>query len=173
MKTYYFDTDALSWRYVDTIDYRLGAPHTTVTERVNAIVQEVENDCYISEFTLLEWTSVLGKRVRSQQEGFAGFDYEWSVKIEQAIMQDIVAHRLNVYPSIPRVVERARLLVNLIGVGSKRALKTIDAVHLIYAIELAQAKECKVHFVSCDRQLLGVVHDFLPLGRFLQVCRPY
>ena len=151
MDLYYFDTDALSWRYVDSRDTKLKAPDLCVSEKVNALLEDDKNDCYISEFILLEWTSVLGKRVRSQEEGFRNFDYDWSRKNEQALMQDIIDKRLRiVLPSLPRIVERARVLVDHIGVFSKRALIGIDAVHLIYAMELAQRENCEVRFVSCD-----------------------
>ena len=173
MDVYYFDSDALSWRYVDSSDVRLEPPDKCITEKVNTILEDKKNDCYISEFVLLEWTSVLGKRVRREEEGFRSFDYEWSRQNEQALMKDIIDKRLIMLPSIPRIVERARVLVDLIGVFSKRALITVDAVHLIYASELAQTNNCKVNFVSCDKKLLGIVRDFGPVSRFLRPHRPY
>lgn len=173
MDLYYFDTDALSWRYVDSSDVRLEAPGKCVTAKVNTILEDKKNECYISEFVLLEWTSVLGKRVRREEEGFRSFDYEWSRQNEQALMMDIICKRLKILPSIPRIVARARVLVDRIGVFSKRALITVDAVHLIYAIEVAQSENCEVRFVSCDKGLLGIVKDFRPISRFLKPHRPY
>ena len=78
MSIYYFDTDALSWRYIDSSNPKLRAPDVAVSKNVNAIVESKGNNCYISEFNLLEWTSVIGKRVRSGE--FRSFDYEWARK---------------------------------------------------------------------------------------------
>lgn len=141
---YYIDTCSLKWRYL------LGKP----TGDVNSLVQTATNDVFISELTILEWSSALAGAVRDSAIDFSIFK-----KNEVALFTDIASKNLKIF-TIRRMLERARYWVEYVGVLNKRGLKTNDAIHLTAAIELSGQLGESVVFVTSDKRLSRIIDDF-------------
>ena len=80
---------------------------------------------------------------------------------ERALMSDIARDRL-----IPlsqdqnSTIQKARLLIEYIGVVEKRSLKTGDSIQLVTAREAAYAQRAPIEFVTSDRKLFNIVDTF-------------
>jgi predicted nucleic acid-binding protein len=65
-----------------------------------------------------------------------------------------------------RSIERARYLIEYVGIINRRALRTGDSIQLVTALEVASAAREVVTFVTCDRKLANIIQDldtFQPL----------
>lgn len=144
MSTYYLDTCALKWRY-------LNGPATSV---IDNIVNDPSNRVLISTLTLLEWSSAFGVLCRTNT-----IDHQTFKANERAFMGDIHSGRLIPVPQ-SRVIEKARLLIEYIGVLNRRGLKTGDSIQLVTAKESAYAQQSSIEFVTSDQALASIVQDF-------------
>jgi len=138
----YIDTCSLKWRYLQ------GPPTKTIDQILDGRYQTV----HTSELTILEWSSALAAAFR---EG--GIDKPTFKANELALMTDIASARIVVLPNNPRAIERARYLVEYVGVDHKRSLKTNDSLHLVYARDLAMQLKVRVTFVTNDKRLAAIV----------------
>jgi predicted nucleic acid-binding protein len=148
--SYYVDTCALKWRYLS------GGPTLTV----NQLMDDPDTTVLTSELTLLEWSSALGCVYRENQ-----IDYQTFKSNELALMSDIANDSLIVCP-MTRSIERARYLIEYVGIINRRALRTGDSIQLVTALEVASAAREVVTFVTCDRKLANIIQDldtFQPL----------
>lgn len=143
MSSYYIDTCALKWRYLN------GA----ATATVNQIIDGPNNEVFTSELTMLEWTSALAWCVRENQ-----IDFETFKTNEVALMTDIASDRVRLSP-LYRSIERARYLIEYVGAVKKRGLRTGDSIQLITAIELISARREAFTFVTSDKRLANIVAD--------------
>ncbi len=82
MNPYYIDTCSLKWRYLS------GAP----TSDVNTIIDSNTNSAFITELTLLEWSSAFAVAVRT-----ADIDYKIFKENEFALFNDIAEERLKIF----------------------------------------------------------------------------
>lgn len=143
MSSYYIDTCALKWRYLN------GA----ATNEVNGIIDSPQNQVFTSELTMLEWTSALACCVRENQ-----IDLETFKLNEIALMTDIAFDRLRLTP-LYRTIERARYLIEYVGAVKKLGLRTGDSIQLVTAIELISARREAFTFVTSDKQLANIVRN--------------
>jgi len=145
MNPYYIDTCSLKWRYLS------GAP----TSDVNTIVDSTANNIFITELTILEWSSAFAVAVRT-----AKIDYKIFKENELALFTDIAQERLKIF-QLKRVISRARDWIEYIGAVKKLALRTNDAIHLVTAIELSSQLGEKIEFITSDTKLFNIV-DSIP-----------
>lgn len=143
MSSYYIDTCALKWRYL------IGGP----TPTVNQFMDDPGTTVLTSELALLEWSSALGCVYRENQ-----IDYQTFKSNELALMSDIANDNLIVSP-MTRSIERARYLIEYVGIINRRALRTGDSIQLVTALEVASAAREVITFVTCDRRLASIVQD--------------
>jgi predicted nucleic acid-binding protein len=144
LNNYYLDTCSLKWRYL------FGVP----TADVNSILDSSNNNVYIGELTILEWSSALACAVK---EGI--IDERIFKSNELALFKDVADQKLKVFQA-KRLFERARSWIEYIGVVHKRSLKTNDAIHISTALELSAQVEETVEFVTCDQRLYKIVDEF-------------
>ncbi len=139
---YYIDTCSLKWRYL------LGTP----TSHVDSLLSDSENIILTAEFTILEWSSALGVAVRDHV-----IDEEAFRRNEIALMADIASERLKIIPWVNRTIEKARYLIQYLGIELRRNLRTGDAIHLVHALESSRQISDKLLFVTSDRSLANMV----------------
>ncbi len=139
----YIDTSALKWRYLS------GAP----TPVVNALMEDPKTVVLTSELSILEWSSALAWIYRENQ-----IDYRTFKSNELALMADIADDRLVIFP-VTRSIERARYLVEYVGVIRRLPLRTGDAIQLVTALEAASAARGPITFVTSDKQLARIVKE--------------
>ena len=151
MPNYYVDTCALKWRYLS------GGPTLTV----NQLMDDPDITVLTSELTLLEWSSALGCVYRESQ-----IDYQTFKSNELALMSDIASDNLIVWP-MTRSIERARYLIEYVGIINRRALRTGDSIQLVTALEVASAAREVITFVTCDRRLASIIQDLDTFQPFL------
>jgi len=151
VSAYYIDTCALKWRYLS------GGP----TPTVNQLMDDADTTVLTSELTLLEWSSALGCVYRENQ-----IDYQTFKSNELALMIDIANDKLMIFP-MTRSIERARYLIEYVGIINRRALRTGDSIQLVTAIEAASAARETVTFVTCDRRLASIIQDLDTFQPFL------
>ena len=143
MAQYYIDTCSLKWRYLS------GTP----TNFVNQIMEDSTNRIFTSELTILEWSSALASVCREDI-----IDYTTFKQNELALMTDIVVDRLLIRP-LTRSIERARYLIEYVGVNKKLALRTGDSIHVVTALDVAAAIKEEVNFVTSDRKLARIINE--------------
>jgi hypothetical protein len=114
-----------------------------------------------SELTILEWSSALGCLCRGNQ-----MDYQTFKINEQALMADIANDNLIVVP-MTRSIERARYLIEYVGIINRRALHTGDSIQLVTAREAAYTARETITFVTCDRKLASIIQDLDTFQPFL------
>lgn len=139
---YYIDTCSLQWRYVS------GAPTATV----DALLDDPDKVVFTSELTLLEWSSTLARTFRRKkitQEDFK--------RNELALMSDVLTDKLQVLPPLTRAVEKARYLIEYVGVDRGLNLGSGDALHLVHAIEAASHEGEPVTVVTSNKAVANIV----------------
>ena len=149
ISTCYIDTCALKWRYLN------GSP----TSAVNQLMDDPHVTVATSELTILEWSSALGKTYRSRE-----IDYDSFKRNELALMGDIAAGALVIFP-ITRTIERARYLIEYVGVHHSRHLTTGDSIQLRTALDVSASARQLTTFVTCDKKLSKTIQhidDFKP-----------
>ncbi len=85
-------------------------------------------------------------------------DYQTFKSNELALMSDMANDNLIVYP-MTRSIERARYLIEYVGIINRRALRTGDSIQLVTALQVASAAREVNTFVTCDRRLASIVRD--------------
>jgi len=83
---------------------------------------------------------------------------------ELALMTDIAAGHLIVVP-MRRSIERARYLIEYVGIIRGQVLHTGDSIQLITALDVSAAMRQATTFVTCDRPLSKTIRhvgDFRP-----------
>lgn len=139
---YYIDTCSLQWRYVS------GTP----TPTVDALLDDPDKVVFTSELTLLEWSSTLARTLRRKK--ITKDDFK---RNELALMTDVVTENLQVLPPLTRAVEKARYLMEHVGVDRGLNLGSGDAVHLVYAIEAASHVGGPVTVVTSNKAVANIV----------------
>lgn len=139
---YYIDTCSLQWRYVS------GAPTATV----DALLDDPDKVVFTGELTLLEWSSTLARTFRRKKITKEDFK-----RNELALMSDVVADKLKVLPPLTRAVEKARYLLEYVGVDRGLNLGSGDALHLVYAIEAASHFAGPVTVVTSNKAVANIV----------------
>jgi predicted nucleic acid-binding protein len=148
MRDYFFDTSALQQRYVRSQGSR----------RIRRIISDHRNRCYISEWTVLEIASALGKRCRGAQLDISDFD-----SMNQEFFRDVAKGRLVVRPVTSREIRRARDLLRFAGIVKRKSLSSGDALVATSCLYLAYELKTRVPFYLSDRglfNLLGYVNAF-------------
>jgi hypothetical protein len=142
-KYYYIDTCSLQWRYLN------GKPTTTV----DSLMDDPANNVLTAELTILEWSSALA---RAYRRGTV-IDHNTFKRNEIALMTDISAGKLQILPPLPRAAEKARYLIEYVGVERKLALGSGDALHLIYAIDAATRIGERLTVITSNAALANIV----------------
>ncbi len=151
IQSYYIDTCALKWRYLD------GNP----TSAVSQLMDDPNTSVATSELTILEWSSALGCAYREHS-----IDLQRFKSNELALMTDIAAGNLLIVPMI-RGIERARYLIEYVGIHHGRALRTGDSIQLTTALEVSATMRQATTFVTCDRKLARIVDDISAIQPYL------
>ncbi len=158
MSVVFIDTSALKWKYIS-------GPETAGIDR---IFSDASVEVFISELTILEWSRALATATREKK-----LTYEDYKKNELAFMTDIHARRPLVLSIPTRGIERARHIIDYVGVHLGKRIDTQDALHIVVAQELASSKQTSVRFVSCDQKLLrllGQVDGFVGVFEAFDPC---
>lgn len=148
--TYYIDTSSLKHRYIGG----------NAKSYVDSLLDSPEIDVYTSEWTILEWSSALGAVHRDTNMDYATFKNN-----ELALMTDIANDHLLIEVTT-RTIEKARALMEYVGVVHGRGLRTGDSIQLVAALAVATRQNAIVEFVTSDVRLARIVHD-------LDIFRPY
>ena len=143
MSNYYIDTCALKWRYLN------GSP----TPDVNQLMDNPNASVTTSELTILEWSSALASTYRD-----GTIDYDLFKRNELALMSDIAVGKLLIFP-MTRTIERARYLIEFVGIHHGRALKTGDSIQVTTALDASAAVHQLTTFVTCDESLSNIIRD--------------
>jgi hypothetical protein len=139
---YYIDTCSLQWRYVS------GAP----TQTVDTLLDDPDKVVFTAELTLLEWSSTLARTFRRKKITEEDFK-----RNELALMSDVVTDKLQVLPPLTRAVEKARYLIEYVGVDRGLNLGSGDALHLVYALEAASHVAEPVTVVTSNKAVANIV----------------
>jgi len=140
---YYIDTCALKWRYLN------GNPTTAV----NQLMDNPNASVATSELTILEWSHALATTCRVGEIDFDLFKHN-----ELALMGDVAAGALVILP-MARTIERARYLIEYVGIHHSRALTTGDSIQLTTALDVSATAGQLTTFVTCDAKLSRIVQD--------------
>jgi hypothetical protein len=143
MTLHYIDTSSLKWRYMS------GNPSSSV----NSIVDDSNNRIFTSELTVLELSNALASEYRDNKISQSEY-----VKHDSDFMSDIANDKLTIVP-MTRSIERARYLINYVGVGLKRSLRTGDSIQVLTAIEVAATEQQVITFVTSDENLSKVLQS--------------
>ena len=138
---YYIDTSSLKWRYMT------GSPDRIMNDSTNVVLT--------AELTLLEWSSALAAAYRNGDVD----NPDTFKRNEFALMNDVLAERIKVLPPTVRAVEKARYLIEYIGVEKRLSLKTGDALHLVHAIEAASHLAEPVTMITSDSKLANILQS--------------
>jgi hypothetical protein len=144
-KNFYIDTCSLQWRYLS------GKPTATVEN----LMDDPDNNIFTAELTVLEWSSAIARAYRRQD--FT--DPSVFKRNELGLMADISAGKLQLLPPLPRAVEKARYLIEYVGVEKKLGLGSGDALHLIYAIDTAARLGERLTFITSNSPLANIVQS--------------
>ena len=135
MKTHFLDSSAVAKLY-----------HAEVgTAEMDALVQDPENECIISQLTTVEICSVFALKVRTG--AIASQELE---QMQGRFFADLKAGRFHVVVIEPHHTQMAQDLI--LRYGLSRALRTLGAIQLAVAIHLRQASGVDV-FVAADARL--------------------
>jgi hypothetical protein len=148
---YYIDTCSLQFRYLS------GDPTATV----DALLDDPDKIIFTAELTLLEWSSTLARTFRRKK-----ITYEDFKRNELALMSDVVADKLRVLPPLTRAAEKARYLMEFVGVQHNLNLGSGDALHLVYAMHEASHLPGPVTMVTSNKAVANIVKT---LGLELQL----
>lgn len=144
-KSYYIDTCSLQWRYLS------GKPTATV----DSLMDDPDNSIFTAELTVLEWSSALARAYRRGDYT----DPTIFKRNELALMTDISAGRLQILPPLSRAVEKARYLIEYVGVEKGLGLGSGDALHLVYAIDTATRLGERLIFITSNSPLANIVQN--------------
>jgi hypothetical protein len=139
---YYIDTCSLQWRYVS------GSP----TQTVDTLLDDPDKVVFTAELTLLEWSSTLARTFRRKK-----ITHEDFKRNELALMNDVVTNKLQVLAPLTRAVEKARYLIEYVGVDRGLNLGSGDALHLVYALEAASLVAGPVTMVTSNKAVANIV----------------
>jgi hypothetical protein len=143
MDYYYIDTCSLQWRYLN------GAP----TADVDQLLDDPNKVVFTAELTLLEWSSTLARAFR--RKTITRDDFK---RNELALMSDVLADKLQVLPPLARAAEKARYLIEYVGVDRSLNLGSGDALHLVYAIEAASHISEPMTVVTSNKAVANIVN---------------
>ena len=87
------------------------------------------------------------------------FGQELDSGAELGLMADISAGKLQILPPLPRAVEKARYLIEYVGVEKKLGLGSGDALHLIYAIDTVARLAERLTFITSNSPLANIVQS--------------
>ena len=141
---YYIDTCSLKWRYLS------GKP----TANVDRLMDDEDNTVLTAELTILEWSSALARAYRR-----GSIDRDTFKHNEIALMTDIFTGRLEILPPVPRAIERARYLIEYVGVENRLNLGSGDSIHLITALDAATRLADRLTFVTSNHPLANIVEN--------------
>ncbi len=139
---YYIDTCSLQWRYLS------GAP----TAEVDALLDDPDKVVFTAELTLLEWSSTLARSFR--RKTITRDDFK---RNELALMSDVVADKLQILPPVTRAAEKARYLIEYVGIDRGLKLGSGDALHLVYAMDAASRVPEPVTVVTSNKAVANIV----------------
>lgn len=139
---HYIDTCSLKWRY-------LNGP---ASSEIDSLMNDSNERVVTSEYSLLEWSSALASVFRTGL-----IDREAYKRNELGLMLDILKSKLHIVALMPRIVERARYLIEYVGVEAKLALRTGDSVQLVHAMQAAKQGSQVLPFVTCDKRLAHLI----------------
>jgi hypothetical protein len=137
---YFFDTSGLQYRY-------FSGKHSRGVRR---IISDVRNECYISELTVLEVQSTIGKRCRGANLPLTEF-----ARLEKSFWRDVHERRLLIRPVQKQALMRARSLLRL-ATELNRKMTSADSVVASSAMELAFERGQKVTLCLEDWGLYDV-----------------
>lgn len=141
---YYIDTCSLQWRYLS------GKP----TADVDRLMDDKGNTVLTAELTILEWSSALARAYRR-----GSIDRNTFKRNEIALMTDIFAGRLEILPPVPRAIEKARYLIEYVGVDNGLNLGSGDSIQLISALDAAACLAGRLTFVTSNHRLANIVEN--------------
>jgi predicted nucleic acid-binding protein len=141
---YYIDTCSLKWRYLR------GKP----TADVDRLMNDTNNTVLTAELTILEWSSALARVYRR-----GSIDRDTFKRNEIAFMTDIFIGRLEILPPLPRAIERARYLIEYVGVDNRLNLGSGDSIQLISALDAATRLVGRLTFVTSNHRLANIVES--------------
>jgi hypothetical protein len=142
MGTYFFDTSALQHRYIPA----------KYSQRVNRIVADQSNECFIAEFTVLETASAIANRCRQGELRHSRYD-----SADHRFWIDIAEGRLQIRAAGTREIVRARNLVRYAQLLKRRKLTSADALIAVSALELALERKEKIIFYMSDWNMFDIL----------------
>jgi hypothetical protein len=138
---YFFDTSGLQYRYFDSKKSR----------GVRRIISDKRNRCFVSEMTVLEISSALGRICRREQLALTDF-----ARMDREFWSDVHKKRLLIRPVEKAALLRARNLLRR-AAESQRRLTSADAIVASSAMELAFEENEKVTLCLEDWNLYDVI----------------
>jgi hypothetical protein len=155
MKAYYYiDTCSLQWRYLS------GNP----SAQIDNLLDNEDNTVVTAELTILEWSSALARAYRR-----GSIDRDTFKRNEVALMTDIFIGKLEVLPPVPRTIERARYLIEYVGVENRLNLSSGDSIQLIYALDVASRTADKLTFITSNHPLSNIVESISDIRQQLDL----
>ena len=151
---YYIDTCSLQWRYLSG----------RATATVDRILSERNNLVFTAELTILEWSSALARAYRRGDITSDQFK-----QFELALMTDIYNDSFLILRPSHRIIERARYLIEYIGVTNGLNLGSGDAIHLVHALDATKSQGTKLEFVTNDRALSNIIANIDILQASLEI----
>lgn len=144
MGIHFLDSSALQHRYVES----------TETSSIKRLVSSRRNECYISEWSVLEMASAFANRCR--QGGLPARRYD---AMNRAIIKDLANGRLLVRNTTTRDITRARELIRFAGVINRRRLKSGDALVASSCLDLAFERKERITFYMSDWGLYDILRS--------------
>jgi predicted nucleic acid-binding protein len=128
------------------------------------VVENPANKNFISELTIVEWTSALARRYRAGDLTAEGVEAN-----VLALMSDIATERVHVFAAGNQVYERAVHLLKYAGIQERRALDSQDAILLTTAIEISGSGREALTFHTSDRRFANVVSNLQLAQSYLSI----
>jgi hypothetical protein len=144
MKTYFFDTSALQYKYVGG----------TFSRRIRRVISNRRSECYIADVTVLEIFSAFAKTCRRERWSLLKYD-----NMSAKFWADLSKGRLQVCTTGKRDLLRATNLMRFAGVTKRKNLASADALIAVCCLDLALEKQEEVVFYLEDKKLFETLQQ--------------
>lgn len=122
---------------------------------MNRIITNKSNECFISDFTVLEIASALANRCRQGEFRHARYD-----NADNRFWNDIAQDRITIRDTGNREILRARNLIRYAQLLKRRKLTSADALIAVCALEFALERQERIIFYTSDWNMFDILRQF-------------
>jgi len=140
--------------FIDTSFYMPCCLPSPSSAAAKQILEDPAYTHYIAELAMVEWISAAAKTLRESKITRRHLEDGYN-----KLLLDIATKRIRVFPTIPGLYDKAIHVLRYAAVTEKRALRTLDALILVTAIDVAHHAQQKIDFFLSDERFANLVKD--------------